>query len=416
MKKLLLVVLLLASCARAPLEDPLKAFRLTEAPELSDSLSPASLKEALERDIAALKKGVNIPPAYIFDGRTVSREDYLLALEALKPETENLDRFRDFVKAHFDFYEVYGNDDGWGVIFSTGYYDPLMQGSRHKTERFSRAIYRTPKDLVTIDLGAYAEKFPDIEPLQKIKEEQKSAKPSWRGRYIAESRRVVPYYSREELESQKVFQGKHIELAWLDPIDAFFLEIQGSGIVDFGRGKRMRVGYDAQNGYPYEPIGKFLTDAIPIEEMSMQRIRQYMNGLSPEAQDQIFFKNPSYVFFKKLEGKSLTYSGAEVTPGRTIATDRFLFPKGTLGFFDIEEPVFANAEALDPSGWERKPRWVFDQDTGGAIRGGGRVDLYYGEGPEAERRAGVMKRSGRLWIAAPKAEFLAELRAANPAK
>jgi membrane-bound lytic murein transglycosylase A len=100
-----------------------------------------------------------------------------------------------------------------------------------------------------------------------------------------------------------------------------------------------------------------------------------------------------------------------VTAGRTIATDKFLFPKGVLGFLDIELPVFPDSTALDPSGYEHKPRWVFDQDTGGAIRGGGRVDLYMGQGLEAERLAGVMKKGGQLWMVAPKAEFLERLRA-----
>ena len=104
-------------------------------------------------------------------------------------------------------------------------------------------------------------------------------------------------------------------------------------------------------------------------------------------------------------------SGAEVTAGRTIATDRFFFPKGLLGYLDIELPVFADASAIDPTSWERKPRFVFDQDTGGAIRGGGRVDLYMGQGAEAERIAGVMKRDGRLWVMVPNEEFLARIRA-----
>lgn len=411
MKKLLLVALFLASCARAPLEDPLMAFRLSEeAPPFADAYGVDSIREALERNIVALKAGVNIPPTYIFEGRAVAREDYLLALEALRPELESLDRFQSFVRENFDFYDVYGNEEGWGRVFSTGYYDPVMPGSRRRTEKFSRPIYKAPPDLVTIDLAAFAERFPDNEALQEIRGEQKAASPTWRGRYVAESRRIVPYYDRAEIEGSEILQGKKLELAWLEPMDAFFLEIQGSGVVEFGGRDRMRVGYAAQNGHPYQAIGKFLTHVIPLEQMSMQRIRQYLSNVSAEERDAVLFQNPSLVFFQKLDGLSLTYSGAEVTAGRTIATDRFLFPKGTLGFLDIELPVFADTEALDPVGYESKPRWVFDQDTGGAIRGGGRVDLYMGQGPEAARLAGVMKKSGRLWIAVPKAEFLSKLR------
>jgi membrane-bound lytic murein transglycosylase A len=141
----------------------------------------------------------------------------------------------------------------------------------------------------------------------------------------------------------------------------------------------------------------------------MQRIRAYLASVPPAERDQVFFKNPSYVFFQPLESQSLTYSGAEVTAGRTIATDKFLFPKGVLGFFAIEEPTFAGEADLNASGWEAKPRFVFDQDTGGAIRGGGRVDLYMGQGPGAARKAGVMKRDGKLWGLAPKQVFLDRL-------
>ncbi len=408
--KRLFFFLLLASCARAPLEDPKGAFRLSTGPELKDSLPLSSLKEALERNLVAFSTSTTIPAEYQFGERIVSREDYQKSLAALAPELESMDRFQSFVRMNFDFYEVYGNEDGWGTIFSTGYYDPTVQGSKKKTDRFSRAIYKTPSDLVSIDLGAYAEKFPDQEIWQKARTEQKSPTPLWRGRYVAESKKIIPYYSRKEIEADLPLKGKGLELAWLDPVDAFFLEIQGSGVVEFTKGKKIRVGYDGQNGYAYAPIGKYMLDAIPLELMSMQRIRQHLNSLSPEARDSILFQNPSYVFFRELAGLSLTYSGAEVTPGRTIATDKFLFPKGTLNYLEIETPVFSDGEAFDPSDWITTPRWVFDQDTGGAIRGGGRVDLYMGQSEEAERMAGVMKRTGKLWALVPKEEFLQRLR------
>src|SRR5262249_7518340 len=137
--------------------------------------------------------------------------------------------------------------------------------------------------------------------------------------------------------------GKGLELAWLNPIDAFFLHIQGSGVVEFGK-KRIRVGYAAQNGSPYIPIGKTLTDVIPLEQMSLQRLPRYLATLPPEKQQEIFNRNPSYVFFQKLKEESLTYSGAAVTPGRTIASDPLFFPKGLLAFLEIEEPHFPDPE------------------------------------------------------------------------
>jgi membrane-bound lytic murein transglycosylase A len=410
MKKLLLLCLLLASCARAPLEDPSLAFRpAIDLPRLEDSYSIGSLKEALARNLEAIRRGENIPELYQFGGRSVSRDEYAASLEALGG-IDNFDAFHAFVQENFDFYEVYGNSDGWGRVFATGYYDAVVPGSRKRTERFSRPVRRMPPDLVTIDLEAYAQRFPQLEAVQRIKNEQKSRRPVWRGRLNPETRSVVPYYSRAEVEEN--LNGQGLEIAWLDPIDAFFIEIQGSGVVDLD-GKQIRIGYAGQNGHPYVPIGRFLTHIIPLEQMSMQRIRLALNSMSPEQRDQILFLNPSYVFFQELSGLSLTYSGAEVTTARTIATDQFFFPKGTLNFLEIELPVFADAESLDPVAWELKPRWVFDQDTGGAIRGGGRVDLYMGQGPEAERLAGVMKRGGKLWTLAPKESFLERLRSAR---
>lgn len=407
-------LLLVFSCSRAPLEDPNKLFRPADAPEaLEDSFPLETLRAALKRTLKAYESSSTIPKEFRFAERTISRVDYESALRALEPEMESPERFHAFVKENFEFYEVYGRDK-WGQIFSTGYYDVTMKGSRKKTKEFSQPIYRTPKDLVSVDLAAYALRYPDLKAAQQAVTEQKSKTPVWRGRYIEESKKIVPYFDRAEIESTQALAGKKYEIAFVDPIDAFFLEIQGSGSVILPDGKKIRVGYAAQNGWPYQAIGKFLYDVIPKEQMSMQRIRQFLETQPREKQQEVFNKNPSYVFFQELDSLALTYSGAEVTPARTIATDQFLFPKGTLGYLDIELPVFADASALEPASWEHKPRWVFDQDTGGGIRGGGRVDLYMGDDAVAERQAGVMKRDGKLWVLAPKESWLEKLRASAP--
>jgi len=409
---LILGVFLLASCTRAKLTDPALAYRVASAPPaLRDSLDIGSLRMALERNIRTIESNApNLPGEYRFGERVIPREDYRRALAALRPELESWERFTAFVDKNFEFYEVYGDKD-FGQVLSTGYYDPVMKGSTHRTDRFTRPLYRPPGDLVSVDLAAFAERNPGLAPLQSLVSEQKSKNPVWRGRYIPETKRVVPYYERAEIDGPAApLKAKGLEIAWLEPVDAFFLEIQGSGVVEMPA-KSLRVGYAAQNGSAYVPIGKYLTHVIPLAEMSMQRIRAHLATLDPAARDAVLFKNPSYVFFQPLETQSLTYSGAEVTAGRTVATDKFLFPKGVLGYFSIEEPTFANETDLNASGWEVRPRFVFDQDTGGAIRGGGRVDLYVGQGPAAARVAGVMKREGKLWGLAPKASFLAELKA-----
>lgn len=397
--RLLALVLLLASCSRPPLQDPEKAFLPSAPPALADAFPLESLRDALRKTLAAYKTSSTIPAVFHFAGRAVTREQYRRALEALLPELESFERFHAYVLAHFDFYEVYGADAP-GEVFSTGYYEPRLEGSRRPTARFTEPLYRTPPDMVAIDVRAFAERFPDLKPLQDLVLEQKSRAPILRGRL--EGAKVLPFYDRAEIQRARVLAGRHLEIAYVNPIDAFFLEIQGSGTVALEKGQKLRVGYDAQNGYPYVPVGKFLWDVIPKDQMSMQRIRRYLEPLSRERQQDLFDKNPSYVFFREVRFGGVTYSGAEVTPMRTIASDQGLFPKGTLGFLDIELPVFADASALDPSGWRAVPHWVFDQDTGGAIRGGGRIDQYIGDGAEAERIAGVLKRKGRYWVVAPK--------------
>lgn len=409
MKKIpLLLFLFLFSCARAQLADPQKSFLpVSSWPELRDAYPLESLREAVEKTLVAYKNSVLIPQEFRFGERVIRRDDYRNALEALLPEMESYERFHAFVLRNFEVYEVYG-DKKAGQIFSTGYYDVSMQGSTRPQGKLTEPLYKFPPDMVTIDLPAFAERMPDVKPLQDLLLESKSKAPAWRGRLVKDGTfsKVIPYYQRAEIQRERPLAGKKLELAYVDPIDAFFVEIQGSGVVNFPGGKKMRVGYDGQNGSPYSPIGKYLFHVIPKEQMSMQRIRQHLETLSREQQQEIFDKNPSFVFFKELSGESLTYSGAEVTAHRTIASDSFLFPKGTLGFMEIEMPVFGDEVSMEPAAWEMKPRWVIDQDTGGAIKGGGRTDIYMGQGAEAARMAGVMKREGRLWYVAPKPEFI----------
>jgi len=409
------LLVLLASCARAPLKGMEGAFRpATELPATAaDSFPLDGLRLAWQRNLAVFGSSPVIPQELRFGERVIARDDYRRALEALGPELESLERFNAFLRENFELHEVYG-DEGWSQIFSTAYYDVSLRGSRKPTAEHTEPLYALPPDLVTVDLRAYAERLPDLKPLQDLVLEQKSRTPSWRGRLVpGEPAKVVPYYQRSEIQgAPRPLGGRGLELAWVNPIDAFYLEIQGSGEVVFADGKKLRLGYAGQNGSPYTPIGRFLWDVIPREQMSMQRIRRHLEGLGREQQQELFDKNASYVFFKQQDKLgALGYSGAEVTAHRSIAMDQFLFPQGVLGFLEIEHPVFAAEEDLDPSSWEARPRWVFNQDTGGAIKGGGRVDLFMGAGPEAERAAGVMKRKGRLWMAAPKEEFLQRLRA-----
>lgn len=376
---LCIILLLLFSCARSPLkriEDSMRPAK--NVPQLVDTLSRESFFITLKKHIAVMKKSRQVMGQLTFGERKIEKAKYIASLEKIFDHEED---WIDWIGKNFDFYEVYGRDD-WGEVMSTGYYEPKVRGSLKKSKEFNQAVYSTPDDLVTL-------KFPDL---------QKS------GLLIGrlENKNVYPYYDRKQIDVDNKLLGKNLELAWIDPIDSFFIQIQGSGVIEFENGEKIRIGYDGQNGHSYEAIGKHLTDVIPLEKMSLQKIKAHLKTLPAEEQQNILNKNPSYVFFKKIESDALTYAGMEVSEGRTIATDLNLFPKGALAFLDIEEPVFANLDDEEPVSWVKKPRMVFDQDTGGAIRGGGRVDLFFGQGALAAQKAGVMKQKGRLYYLVPR--------------
>lgn len=324
-------------------------MRLSKAlPVIRDSLPLEGFFVALKKHIEVMKISPTVSDPMIFGNTKISKSKYISSLEKILNHESDL---ISWINNNFDLYEIYGRDH-WAEVLTTGYYEPHVMGALQKTSEFSQALYALPPDL------------------------------------------TIPYFNRKEIDVENKLQGLNLELIWVNPIDAFFIQIQGSGLIETAEGEKMRVGYAGKNGHPYEAIGKFLTDIIPLEQMSMQKIRAHLETLTKEQQQELFDKNPSYVFFKKLEGDALTSAGMEVSDERTIATDNDFFPKGALAFLDIADPISK----------EQKPRLVFDQDTGGAIRGGGRIDLYYGKGEAAFQKAGVMKHIGRLYYLVPKSK------------
>jgi membrane-bound lytic murein transglycosylase A len=386
MKYLFYLVFFFTSCARAPLKRIEDSMRLaSSAPVLEDSLTRESFFTTLRKHVDGMKISRMVMDPMVFGKKKIDKKRYIASLEEI---FNHQDDWIEYISVNFEFYEVYGKDD-WSEIMSTGYYEPKVKGSKKKTDIYSQAIYSTPDDLITINLKKFGDKFPTGEKL-----------PTLVGRIKNQS--FIPYYDRKAIDSDQELKNKKLELVWVEPIDAFFIQIQGTGTVEFQSGERIRYGYASQNGYPYFALGKSLTNFIPKEEMSMQKIRLHLQTLSREEQQKTLNKNPSYVFFKKLDGDPLTYAGMEVSDGRTIATDLHFFPKGAMAFLDIEEPIFDTATDITPTSWKKMPRIVFDEDTGGAIRGGGRVDLYYGQGEAASQKAGVMKQNGRLYYLVPR--------------
>lgn len=389
-------------CARAPVKDISRSMRPTSAPQIRDDESWETLLKGLKVQIEYWSE--KDPEEEVrFGPRTLKVSEYLAALQDLLRHSASKQDLISALESDFEFYEVYGGDK-WGEVFVTGYFEPVIQGALKPGESLTQPLYKIPPDLVNVDMSAYAETFPHWSPFQTWASEQKSAPGLIRGRLVPPGKgenlaKVIPYFDRREIDSEKALKGQSLELVYVDPLEAFFLQIQGSGEIHLKGGKKMRLGYAAQNGHPYVPIGKYLTEVIPLEKMSLQKIEAYMREiLLPEQRQELMNKNPSYVFFTPLEGPALTYAGTEVINGRTIATDWRYFPKGALAYLEFEKPRYEGEELQ----FEKTGRLVFDQDTGGAIRGTHRVDLFCGQGEAAKQMAGVMKHPGTLKYMVPK--------------
>ncbi len=275
----------------------------------------------------------------------------------------------------------------------TGYYEPELRGSRSRSVRFRVPLYRNPGDILRIDLGDFS---PDLA-----------------GRKFGARRvgnRLEPYWDRAAIEGGALAR-RGLELVWVDdPIDAFFLQIQGSGRVSLAQGGALRVGYAGGNGHAYYAIGKeLIARGVPPADVSMQSIRRYLLDHPSEA-DAIMNKNPSFVFFQKLDGEGpLGSEGVALTPGRSLAVDRTFFPMGL--------PVFVAATAphVDPTQVDQPfERLLVAQDTGGAIKGPVRGDVFWGHGAEAAEIAGRMKNRGRLWVLVPKGLGLPTVTTSKP--
>lgn len=293
---------------------------------------------------------------------------------------------REFFERHFSPYEVRGADGSdRGLI--TGYYEPLLAGSRQRTARYSVPLYATPDDLLTVDLTSL---HPDLKGRRL------------RGR--VEGRRVVPYWSRAEIEAGKAPLANKV-LVWVaDPVEAFFLQVQGSGRVELDDGSVIRVGYDDQNGHPYQSIGRILVERgeLPLERASLQGIREW-GRRNPAKLPALLDENPSYVFFREVPPPApgtldaaidgpIGSLGVPLLRGRTVAVDPRSIPLGTPVYLATTYPL--SERPLE--------RLVLAQDTGGAIRGAVRADFFWGFGDEAGREAGRMRQQGRLWLLWPR--------------
>ena len=351
-------------------------------PDFGDDLELDGLEHSILKSLVYLQR-MPADRTYQFGkdrfdaAHLINSLQYFLDFIRTSPSRKEL---KKFIRSNYNVYQSVGRNQRGEVLF-TGYYEPHLSGSLYRNEEYLYPIYALPTDLMKIDLSAFNEKYKGDSII---------------GRYTGQT--VVPYYDRREIDGEDVLVGKAEPLVWVkDPVDVFFLQIQGSGKVFLNTGEVINVHYHGTNGRPYRSIGRLLIEEqkIPKEEMSMQKIRSYLQA-HPEEMAPVLNHNPSYVFFKLEPEGPLGYLNVLLTPGRSVALDRRLFPPAALAYVQTKKPVVDSAGQIDS--WADCSRFVLNQDTGGAIRGPGRADLFWGNGPYAEIAAGHLAHTGKLYF------------------
>jgi len=319
--------------------------------------------------------------AFVASCRALARQDAWRDICAVaetinSPDRDTARRFFEFNLTPFQLVQADGSEDG----LITGYYEPLLRGSRKPSTRFRHPLYGLPDDLLVVDLTGV---YPELKGMRL------------RGRI--EGRRIVPYYDRAQIEQGRGALGGR-EIVWVDDaIELFFLQIQGSGRIALDSGETVRVGYADQNGHPYRSIGRLLVERgeLPLERASMQGIKAWARANPGKVAD-LLNQNASYVFFRELPAGTAGPPGAlgvPLTPRRSVAVDPGFVPLGAPVYIATTWPL--SSRPLN--------RFMLAQDTGGAIRGPVRADFFWGFGNEAAREAGRMKQPLRMWVLLPNA-------------
>lgn len=296
-----------------------------------------------------------------------------------KPACQAAEKTRDAAQFFQSYFQPYRLNTPLGDTgLYTGYYEAMLHGSRTRSARYNVPLYKRPPELVMVELGEF--------------------RPSLKGERVAGKvvdGKLKPYADRAAIE-QGALSGRGLEIAYVDDANgAFFLHIQGSGRIAMDDGRQLRVGYDGQNGHVYYAIGRELIrrGELSPENVSLQTIRAWMEK-HPQEAAALRQKNPSYIFFRELSGEGpLGAQGVALTPARSLAIDPRFVPYGAPVYIAVENPRDAQ---------KKISRLMVAQDTGGAIRGPVRGDMFWGSGAQAEEIAGIMKSRGKAWLLLPK--------------
>jgi len=336
---------------------------------------------ALPVFLKSCEKLEKLPPDQAIGAREeygVGRDWADLCQSARLVRPGNAPEARYFFESRFQPYTVRNNLKTRGLI--TGYYEPVLKGSFTPDQRYAVPIYARPADLISADLGEFDDK--------------------WGGEQIAgrlENGRFCPYWARGEIDDGAL-KGRQLEIIWVDnAIDAFVLHIQGSGRVMLPDGSHIRLGYSGRNGRRYTAIGRELVarGIMSLDDVTMPAIRAWLEA-NPVAGTQVMRTNKSFIFFRVMDADSpIGAQGVSLTPGRSLAIDRAHLPLGAPLWLVTTDPGPAVRK-------QRLTRLVITQDTGSAIKGPVRGDLYWGHGPEAALKAGLMKEDGLFFILLPK--------------
>jgi membrane-bound lytic murein transglycosylase A len=351
-------------------------------PEFQDDMDVQSLSLAIERSLEYLNR-LDQGTVFTYGPDTFPVEHIRHSLETFSQiinEDYDVKRFNKELRRRFLVYRAAGSRGNRKVLF-TGYFEPVLEGSLNRDSVFQYPIYEKPDDLLKIDLGLF--------------------RSEWNGQRLMgriDGETVIPYHTRKDIAEGNVLEGENLEIAWLkDPLDSAILQIQGSGTIKLPTGDSIRVGYSAANGHPYRSIGRYLIDKgyIEPEHLSLQTIRSFLND-RPEIKDEILNYNPSFVFFRVLDTGPLGNINVALTPGRSLALDSRLFPKGGLTFVRCQMPIAGEDGTIVQ--WIPFSRFFLNQDTGGAIKGAGRADIFWGSGEYAELAAGHLKHEGEVYF------------------
>jgi membrane-bound lytic murein transglycosylase A len=355
---------------------------VAEYPEFRDQLAYAQLSQSIAMSLAYLRKR---PPEHPipFGEDTYTAAHLIRSLEtfaAMIADNPSPRRLNELLATHFRVYRVAGGEPSKNVLF-TGYYEPIMQGRAMPSAQFPIPVHPRPKDLVDIDLSLFA---PDLEGRRIV------------GRNSGHT--VLPYPDRAGINQDPNFDRIAPPLAWVrDEVDLFMMMVQGSGKLEMENGEMLSLHFDGSNGRPYRSIGRLLIDQgkIDPDDMSMQAIRDYLHR-NPEQIRAVLDYNPRYIFFRRVPQGPIGALGVTLTPLRSLAVDRHLFPMAALAFVALPVP------RMDPQGqilqWEPYHGFAMSQDTGSAIKGPARADLFWGTGEHAEIAAGHLRHAGALYF------------------